>query len=307
MKIGVMTSATLDTLGIDKGFEAIKNAGFEVVDFNLDTYFLYQDNGFDEATLQKHRDDDAFKTYMQEVRDAARKYGIGFGQFHAPFPSHHPRKPENTEVMREAIRKSIIACGECGCTHITVHPCCDPSARFPILTKEMEHDENIAFYSSLIPLLKEYHVTCCLENMWCQDWKSKKAYVSSCSNAAEASQYIDELNAIAGEKCFAFCLDIGHLLMLGLDPCKFMEEMGSRIETLHVHDNNGLDDDHTAPYLGVCNWDRFIKGLRSIGYQGKISFETATFNRLFPKELVPDALKLLGATANYFRARVLAE
>ncbi len=306
MKIGVLTAGTLDVLGINKGFEAIKNAGFEVVDFNLDTYFAHK-HTFDEELLEKHRNNEAFKAYMQEVREAAKKHGITFGQFHAPFPSYNARKHENTAIMREAIKKSIIACGECGCKHIVVHPSCDGNMREPSLTKEMEYAENIAFYSSLIPLLKEYKVTCCLENMWAQDSKSKKAYICSCSDAAEVCQYIDELNEIAEEKCFAFCLDIGHLIMLGLDPCYFMEAIGNRLETLHIHDNDGFGDDHTAPYLGVTNWDRVIKGLRSIGYQGNISFETASFNRLFPKELVPDALKLLGATANYFRARVLAE
>ena len=42
MNIGVMTGGAIDMLGIDKGFEAIKNAGFEVVDFNLDTYFIHK-------------------------------------------------------------------------------------------------------------------------------------------------------------------------------------------------------------------------------------------------------------------------
>lgn len=306
MNIGVMTGGAIDMLGIDKGFEAIKNAGFEVVDFNLDTYFIHKYN-MDEETLKKHRDEEAFRAYIDEVRAAAKKHGLTFGQFHAPFPSYIVNKPENTTVMREAIRKSIIACGECGCSHIVVHPSCDGNMRNLTLTKEEEYAENIAFYSSLIPLLKEYHVTCCLENMWGQDSRSKKAYICSCSDAEEANRYIDELNAIAGEKCFAFCLDIGHLIMLGLDPCIFMEEMGNRIEALHVHDNDGFHDDHTAPFMGVTNWDRFIKGLRSIGYRGNISFETSHFNLLFPKELIPDALTLLGATANYFRDKVLAE
>jgi sugar phosphate isomerase/epimerase len=77
--------------------------------------------------------------------------------------------------------------------------------------------------------------------------------------------------------------------------------------TLHVHDNDGIGDDHTAPFTGVCNWNLFIKGLRAVGYKGTLNYETEGFNLKFPKELVPDALKLLGATARYLRDKVVAE
>jgi hypothetical protein len=61
------------------------------------------------------------------------------------------------------------------------------------------------------------------------------------------------------------------------------------------------------PYLGVRNWNRVIKGLRTIGYKGTFNLETLGFNGKFPKELIPDALKMLGATAKYLRDRVQAE
>ena len=143
--------------------------------------------------------------------------------------------------------------------------------------------------------------------MWIQDWKSKKAYAGACSEIGEVIRYIDELNEIAGEKCFGFCLDIGHLLMIGQDPCYWMEKLGTRIEALHTHDNDGIHDDHTMPYIGVANWERFIKGLRKIGYRGSISFETSPFNEAFPKELAGSALNMIGSVGKYFAKRVTAE
>lgn len=306
MKTSIMTTGAVDLLGIDEGFAAIKAAGFEAVDFNLDIFFVQKDNMDDEYFAQM-MDEARVSDYIGSIKAASEKYGVAIGQCHAPFPSYIPRKPKDTEIMRAFIRKSIELCAEVGCSHIVIHPCADGSARYPSITKAEEHQINMDYYTSLIPLLKQYNVVCCLENMWCWDWGTKKAYISSCSDMNEACRYIDELNAIAGEKRFAFCLDIGHLLMLGIDPCNALTALGYRVEALHIHDNDGWGDDHTAPYLGVCNWDRFIKGLRSIGYQGNISFETAPINRAYPKELIPAVLKLLGATAEYFRVRVLAE
>ena len=95
--------------------------------------------------------------------------------------------------------------------------------------------------------------------------------------------------------------------MLGKDPCYFLEKLGDRLEALHVHDNDGIHDDHTAPYLGCCNWNRVILGLRKIGYKGTFNFESAGFNNRFPKELVPSALNMLGDIGRYLVGRITAE
>ncbi len=306
MKISVQTGGATDVLGVDAGMKAIKEAGFEAVDFGgLCGHYPWAD-AQEEKPCAFFDDEENLIALMTEYKNAAKKYGIEFGQFHAPHPSYFPRKPKATQIMQDTIRKCIELCGECGCPYIVIHPCFDGSTRFPSLTKEQEYQLNIEFYSSLIPLLKKHHVVCCLENMWAQDWKTKKIYTASCSDMNEACRYIDELNAIAGETCFGFCLDIGHLLLVGIDPCNAIEALGDRLVTLHVHDNNGIDDGHTLPFLGVCNWRRVVKGLRESGYKGNLNYETKEFNEIFPKELIPDALKMLGATANYFRACVLA-
>ena len=307
MKISVQTGGACDAIGVAEGMKAIREAGFDAVDFGgLCNHYPWED-AQEEKRCAFFDDEAGLEAFMKEYADAAEKYGLEFGQFHAPFPSYYPRKPKATEIAQAMIRKSIELCGSVGCPYIIIHPCFDGSARFPSLTKEQEYQLNIEFYSSLIPLLKKHNVVCCLENMWGQDWKSKKIYFGSCSDMREACRYIDDLNEIAGEKRFGFCLDIGHLLLLGLDPCYAMAELGDRLVTLHAHDNDGVGDTHTLPYMGVCDWNRFVKGLREVGYQGTLNFETAGFNQRFPKELIPDALKMLGATAKYLRNRIEAQ
>lgn len=307
MKISVQTGGACDILGVDAGMKAIRDAGFDTIDFGELSGHYPWDDAQQEKRCAFFDDEEGLNAMMKAYADAAEKYGVAFGQFHAPFPSFYPRKPKATAIAQETIFKSIELCGRVGCPYIIVHPCFDGSARFPSMTKEEEYRLNIEFYSSMIPLLKKHNIVCCLENMWGQDWKTKKIYFGSCSDMREACRYIDDLNAIAGEKRFGFCLDIGHLLLLGLDPCYAMAELGDRLVTLHIHDNDGMNDSHTAPYMGVCNWNRFIKGLREVGYQGALNFETAGFNGGYPKELIPDALKMLGATARYLRERVEAE
>lgn len=301
MKTSVSTFGAF-TLGIDEGLRAIAEAGFDAIDIGLDSVFAQKDtiDGAYEAYLL---DENRIRETVVAVKEGLKKYGLTIGQAHAP-SAYVPRKPRETEIMRKCVEKCFAICEELDCRHLVIHPICDGSARYPSLTKEDEIRENMAYFSSIIPLLKKHNVVCCLENAYSLDWGTKKAYACACSDMAEANRYIDDLNALAGEKRFAFCLDTGHALMIGTDIYNAIKILGDRLEILHVHDNDGYLDEHTAAFLGVCNWGRFIKGLREFGYKGNINMETSSFVQLFPKELVPAALKLLAAEADYFRTKV---
>ncbi len=305
MKLSVQTCGTTEIIGIDAGFAAISAAGFDAVDFGLDGFHKWDDlvSGKKCAFFE----DDNLKRYVDEVKAAAEKYGVEFGQMHAPFPLFVPKSPEGGKNVQEDVKKCIALCSYLGCPRIVIHPIFDGSARFPSMTKEQEYAANMEFYTSIIPLLKEHKVVCCLENMWSQDWKSKKIYTAVCSDLNETIRYIDELNAIAGERLFGFCLDVGHLLLVGQDPCYWIEQLGDRLETLHTHDNDGVNDEHIIPYMGCANWDRFVLGLRKIGYKGNLSFEVSSFNRKFPPELIPAALKFTADIGRYLAGRIDAK
>jgi sugar phosphate isomerase/epimerase len=301
MKTSVSTFGAF-TLGIDEGLRAIAEAGFDAIDIGLDSVFAQKDT-IDEAYEAYLLDENRIRETVVAVKEGLKKYGLTIGQAHAP-SAYVPRKPRETEIMRKCVEKCFAICEELDCRHLVIHPICDGSARYPSLTKEDEIRENMAYFSSIIPLLKKHNIICCLENAYSLDWGTKKAYACACSDMAEANRYIDDLNALAGEKRFAFCLDTGHALMIGTDIYNAIKILGDRLEILHVHDNDGYLDEHTATFLGICNWGRFIKGLREFGYKGNINMETSSFVQLFPKELVPAALKLLAAEADYFRTKV---
>jgi sugar phosphate isomerase/epimerase len=202
----------------------------------------------------------------------------------------------------QSLRYSI--CSACGCDTIVIHPCLSWDAAAP-LSPEEEWEINIDFYSSFIPTLKKCGVKCCLENMFIPD-KKGKPFESVCSSISTACRYVDTLNEIAGEKLFGFCLDTGHLLIVCRDVYAAITELGDRLIALHVHDNDGVHDDHNAPFVGgIQNWTRFIDGLRTIGYKGNMDMEASNAVCRFPEALMPTALRLLADTANYFRDEVL--
>lgn len=299
-KIGVQTGPILDKIGIDEGFRMIHEAGFDCVDFNIDHCMRGEEIYTGNFSGFFDQDMDAILEAARPYKEAAEKYGVSFGQAHAPFPSYVKDKPYNNEKVLDALKKCLAICGYVGCPHMIVHPAFYSYA--DRMDPDTEWEANIKLYTALIPDIKANHVTVCLENMFTAH--NGKVYEAICSDMNEAAAYIDELNDIAGEKCFAFCLDTGHALLLGKDIYTAIMQIGDRLETLHIHDNDGRDDQHLAPYMGRLDWDRFVKGIREVGYQGNLSFETFNALNVFDDELMPDVLKLIAATGRMFARRI---
>ena len=95
-----------------------------------------------------------------------------------------------------------------------------------------------------------------------------------------------------------------HLLLCKLDLKDAIVRLGNRIECLHVHDNNGLEDQHIAPYTGVMDWKHFMEGLKVIGYNKPMCFETFNIWNKFPKQICPEVMQTICKTGRYFAEQI---
>lgn len=301
MRITVQSGGLDENFGEFKAFEMIAQAGFEGVDLNLD-------NRTPAAQVKMGIKSEFYGQSIQDLERiadrylaAAEKHGLVITQAHAPFPPRTGDEDMEAYVL-DAIKKSIMMCGRMHCKYLVVHPgCLEYSKR---TDPQEEWDWNIRMYTSLIPDLKKHGVICCLENMFSRH--RGRIMEGPCATAREANRYIDTLNEIAGEKLFAFCLDTGHAVLVGNDLGQFVRELGDRLVALHVHDNDGLNDEHLIPYMGVTPWKRFLDALKETGYAHDLNFETFNAIETFDKALAPDVLKLAKATAELFRKKVTA-
>jgi sugar phosphate isomerase/epimerase len=69
--------------------------------------------------------------------------------------------------------------------------------------------------------------------------------------------------------------------------------LGDRLEALHIHDTDGVRDNHTAPGFGNIDWESFCLGLKDIGYKGDFVYEADAFFANFDDALMYDATVLL--------------
>ena len=271
MKLCTSTGYLVDKYGIENGLKYLADAGFDGVDYGFDVLFNWGMITKKEPTILD--DEQKSLEYARELKVILDKLGLKAYQTHAPYPSSRGdfTDEENARILN-TIKNSFRMSEVVGSKKLVVHPYSWGNiTNYP--TKKEIHDKNIKMYMSLLDVIKETGVTCCLENMFMGDPSSKKLYASCCSSVEEACGLVDELNELAGGEYFGFCLDIGHLVICGLDPYNFTLALGDRIKCFHVHDNNGNEDSHLCPYLGIYHWDRFAQAVREIGYKDPLDLE----------------------------------
>lgn len=302
MLLSVQTGPILDTYGIDEGFRAIAEAGFDGVDFNIDHALPVSQIRANDCFGFFDQTDEEMIEAIRPYKEAAEKHGVQFAQAHAPFPTLVSEKTTNEYVLY-AIKKTIMLMGYIGCPNLVVHPGFMPADEK--LDPQEEWDYNVKMYTALIPDLKKYGVTCCLENLFSRH--RGKIMQAVCADPHKACEYVDFLNGIAGEKVFGFCLDTGHANLVGHDLYDVIRVLGDRLTVMHVHDNGGSNDDHMFPYMGIIDWNRFCDGLKAIGYDRSLSFETFHAMEVADKAVWPEMLTLLHAIGKRFAAKVEGE
>lgn len=71
----------------------------------------------------------------------------------------------------------------------------------------------------------------------------------------------------------ALCLDIGHAHICE-GPGAYLDAFGSRIISIHYHDNDGWEDGHLDIARGSVNWSEIAGTLRAMAYKGPFISET---------------------------------
>lgn len=92
-------------------------------------------------------------------------------------------------------------------------------------------------------------------------------------------EYLDFIFQNINSKCLGFCYDSGHEICYtkGTD---LLSQYGSKLMALHLHDNDGSEDQHLIPGEGIIKWADIKAKLYQVKYAGAIALEvTNTFSQ----------------------------
>ena len=234
-----------------------KDTGFRYLDYSFYSVLSTPDHPFM---------GDGWRDVVWEAKDAADELGITFVQAHAP--NCTIIGPGSEEGLRATIR-SIEACGMLGIKNMAIHSACVPEFKYPE-DQQAYFAANAVFFRELIPAMEKNDVSILFEN-------TTEKHCGDRNYFPIFGQDLNDFVALRDHPLFGAVWDVGHAHMDGLDHYTEIMAMGKNLKALHIHDNDGKKDLHTAPFLGTLNFDSLMRGLIDSGYDGYFTLETDGF------------------------------
>lgn len=309
LKMGVQTKNAINDKNPLEGFEMLKRAGFHCCDFSLNGYLKSTGGYQDEVNHFFDKGIEELIAFFRSHKEAAAAANVVINQMHMPYPIYVPggKKELNEYLWKQVAPKSMELCHFFECPYIVIHGF--KLARF-LGSEEAEWQRTEAFIDSIAASAKEYGITVCIENLY--TGIGGHLIEGPCCDARKAAERIDRINNRYEAEILGFCFDTGHANLVGLDMESFITTLGSRLKVLHIHDNDGVGDLHQLPFTftrtrenrSSTDWEGFIRGLKAIGFQGVLNFETAPVLDAFPQELRQEALQFIVKIGEYFAERI---
>ena len=244
-------AATISNVGrffnMDETLEKLHDIGYRYVDLALG------------GTGQFSRDEKEWKTAVSNLANTAEKHGIKFVQAHSP--NSKVLDASRSELEHFLTYRSVEICDMLGIENVVVHTGYDPAN-----DKDAYFEKNRDYYRQFFPIMEKTGVNILVENTLRYHISKGGYYLLKGSDFVEFLEYVNHplLNAV---------WDTGHGMA---DGCQYenITAIGKYLKGLHIHDNNGLSDQHAMPYMGVLNLDSVICALIDIGYKGYFTYET---------------------------------
>ncbi|HHT89565.1 MAG: sugar phosphate isomerase/epimerase family protein [Bacillota bacterium] len=88
-------------------------------------------------------------------------------------------------------------------------------------------------------------------------------------SAEELAELIKKVN----RSNVGLTLDVGHAVNCGHDPADFFNLLGDSVFHVHLHDNDGVIDQHLPLGQGIIDYVAVIQSLKRMDYQGVVNLE----------------------------------
>lgn len=83
------------------------------------------------------------------------------------------------------------------------------------------------------------------------------------------------MEELADQENSGFCLDTGHANISRDGALSLLTDFPDKLFALHLHDNDGKEDQHLPPGQGTFPWQDFMDKLKKTEYQGSLMLESS--------------------------------
>lgn len=177
--------------------------------------------------------------------------------FHAPFMDLRPGALDGSirQVSQDRIRQVFDLIPLFRPLKIVCHPCYDD--RYYVNCDDLWLTQSVKTFSALIDFVKNTDTVIALENVYEKE-------------PAILRRLFERLSS--DHVCF--CFDTGHFNVFSRAPLEtWLNEMGSYIGHLHLHDNFGRFDEHLPVGAATFPFERLFASLRAISVKPTVTLE----------------------------------
>lgn len=291
-KIGISTFSLQTLYGHESVFETAKKIGADCVDFNIPS---------DEFDCEKpgsiySKTDDEIIEYFSGLKRKADEAGIEIAMTHGRISTFKNIPEWDNRVIKNA-RLDCLATSVLGapvCVMHGVSNCNFPKDVDPELLRRLNYE----LFVSILPFARQYGIKIATETL------GDAPNHGCCCLFGCTDEFIKTYNKICEEggfgDCFVTCMDTGHTnKAMRFDnnpsPADAIRRIGKSISVLHLHDNNGLTDQHKIPLTGSIDWKDVFDALDEIGYNGVYNMEISLncFGKGIETETAEYAVKVM--------------
>ena len=277
MKISTEIASSAKHVGEQKAIELIAKAGFDAWDFSMFEMCRYSWEKREAVFSDHPLCTNQAVAFAKQLKQVGLDNGIVCNQSHAPFPVL-------CQAIRDKLKLALECTAEAGGNICIIHP-----------DNNKTPEQNAEMYFELLPFAKSCGVKIATENMWNWDNQKNQASFAACSNE---ESFVAHLNAVNDDYLVA-CLDIGHAEMRGLDTSavQMIKALGSRLQALHLHDNDLMHDSHKIPFSDKIDFYAVVKALKQIDYKGYFTLEADSHLNAFNKDNLFEGITQLALSA----------
>ena len=277
MKISTEIASAARLIGEQKAIELYAKAGFDAWDFSMFSMCRYDWTSGKCLENNHPLSGNQYLQFARELKQIGLDNGISCNQSHAPFPV-------SCSEIRSYLKRAIECTAEAGGEICVIHP-----------DNNKTPEENAELYLELLPFAKEFNVKIATENMWNWDSEAGHSTFAACATGESFCKHLDVVN----DPYLVACLDLGHAEMLGsgTGAVNMIRDLGPRLQALHIHDNDQLNDSHQIPFSMKMDFNAIVAALKEIGYSGYFTLEADAYLRAYNKDNAFEGIKKLAAAA----------
>ena len=197
---------------------------------------------------------------LERIKNDFHTAGVMMRALHAPFgldnnlsDADSERRLRTLNEHKEIVRRMPII----GIEILHIHPGASSNSEDKSISRDQERGLLLESLDELLRVAEESGVRLAVENMP-RGFGSPEELLSIIQSYK--SPYLGA------------CYDTGHA-HVSSGVIHGMTTLGSKIIDFHIHDNNGIQDNHLQPPYGTIDWEAFIAKTIEIGFADPLTME----------------------------------